>query len=353
MSTPAGSLPGDRKPAQAPKALNLLLGTADDGFATLRVRDDAQSVDYILRGGIDLTPALSPGRFTPRLLYVQPGRNMQIGLGPGPIVNMTAEPDLCSQALQKITEIVASSGRPCFNHPLAITATTRDQVSRSLAGMPGLVVPKTVRVSARSGAELHLAMQENALAFPVLVRSTGTHGGSDMLRADAPEQLDSFFSADSGRLSVYLTEFHDFASPDGLYRKYRIAVVGDEIFLRHVYIGADWLVHRVRRAPDTESQEAAALIRFDSGHAARLRPLLQDVARRLRLDFFGVDCSLAESGELLLFEANAQMRILHNGDPSPSLWDAPIARIRAAVAARLATPRRWRCAKRAIVRRWS
>jgi hypothetical protein len=55
-----------------------------------------------------------------------------------------------------------------------------------------------------------------------------------------------------------------------------------------------------------------------------------------------VDCALTRTGELLLFEANACMNILENTQPSPNMWDAPIARILGAIETLLVTPSAWR-----------
>jgi hypothetical protein len=63
---------------------------------------------------------------------------------------------------------------------------------------------------------------------------------------------------------------------------------------------------------------------------------LEDVARRLGLDYGGIDFGLSPTGGVLLFEANAGMVIQPPG-PEP-IWDyrrAPIARALAAVKALL------------------
>jgi hypothetical protein len=66
----------------------------------------------------------------------------------------------------------------------------------------------------------------------------------------------------------------------------RVAVVGDEIFLRHLYIGASWLIHRARTIAGTEPEERVFLDSFDPEWVPRLRPMFQEIGRRLQLDFF-------------------------------------------------------------------
>jgi glutathione synthase/RimK-type ligase-like ATP-grasp enzyme len=47
-----------------------------------------------------------------------------------------------------------------------------------------------------------------------------------------------------------------------------------------------------------------------------LRPVIEDrlaeITQRLGLDYYGIDCHLNERGEILVFEANANMNILYN-----------------------------------------
>src|SRR5262249_18316324 len=125
-------------------------------------------------------------------------------------------------------------------------------------------------------------------------------------------------------------------------RKTRIAVVGDEIFLRHHVVGDGWLLHSARRAAGTEAEEIAAFKGFDAGWGTTLRPLFLEIGRRLDLDFFGVDCSIDATGKVRLFEANACMLILKNTAASPNMWDRPIARIVKAVEDLIASPEKWR-----------
>jgi glutathione synthase/RimK-type ligase-like ATP-grasp enzyme len=42
---------------------------------------------------------------------------------------------------------------------------------------------------------------------------------------------------------------------------------------------------------------------------------IQEITKRLDLEFYGIDCSLDRDGKMLLFEANANMNILTNDHP--------------------------------------
>jgi hypothetical protein len=330
--------------------INVLFGLPNDRKAPIIIDDDGRSIAFDLLGTVGMLTYLSSSRFSLAVHYLEPGGVEPARLAPGPLLNHVAEPDSCSETLGMVARIVAKSGRPCFNHPRAIGRSTRDQVSRVLSGIAGLKVPKTIRTHERSGTGILNVIDHSGLAFPVLVRVAGFHLGMSLAKVDTPDELETVcrgLDRDAGS-SLYVTEFCDFAAADGLYRKYRVAVVGSEIFLRHLYIGASWLIHRARTIPGTEPEERVFLESFDPEWVPRLKPMFQEIGRRLELDFFGVDCNIDPSGNVLLFEANACMKILGYTGPKPNIWEAPIARITAAVEERLSQPETWWCSREGL-----
>jgi glutathione synthase/RimK-type ligase-like ATP-grasp enzyme len=327
--------------------INVLFGLPDDGEALIHVTDDGKRLDFTLRGTASMVPFVSQQRFILSVLYLHPGQKVPIQLGAGPLLNHVGDADLCSGALALIEQITSKVLRPCFNPPAAIGRTTRDQVSRLLTGIPGLIVPKTIRTNASTPETVLAALEEAQLVFPVLVRIAGAHGGMEMVKVDRPADIDEVLKLKSRGRSLYVTEFRDFMSRDGRYRKSRIAVIGQDIFLRHHVVGEQWALHADDRAANTEEEEIAAFRSFDDEWAPGLRPIFREIANRLGLDFFGVDCNIDEDGQVLLFEANACMLILKNTRPSPNIWDDPIRRITTAVENLLASPENWRDFRRA------
>jgi len=322
--------------------LNVLFGLPDDGKALVSVSDDGKRLDFTLTGTASIVSFVSKERFAMSTLYLHPDQPIPVKLGPGALLNHVADADICFRALELIEQIVSKVARPCFNAPAAIARTTRDQVARALEGIPGLIVPKTIRIPACPPDEVIRAARDGALSFPILVRVAGAHGGLEMVRVDSPEDVGRISELKSGKRSLYVTGFHDFMSHDGLFRKSRIAVVGEDVFLRHHVVGETWLLHSASRALNTEAEERTAFAGFDAGWGTSLRPLFREIGRRLDLDFFGVDCNIDASCRVILFEANACMLILKNTVKSPNMWDVPIARIIRAVEDLMATPEKWR-----------
>jgi glutathione synthase/RimK-type ligase-like ATP-grasp enzyme len=322
--------------------LNVLFGLTDDATARVHISDDGKRLDFALLGTASIVPHISTDRFALNMLYLHPGREVPVRLGPGALLNHVGDPDLCAGSLSLIEKIASKVDRPCFNAPAAVARSTRDGVAQALAGLDGIDVPKTIRVAPSDPLQVLGAIEDAGLCFPVLIRIAGAHGGEDMLRVDRPDDAGEIGTlAHKGR-AFYVTEFRDFASRDGFYRKSRIVVVGEQIFLRHHIVGEGWLLHVDRRAAKTEAEEIASIAEFDLELAPRLRPLFQEIGRRLGLDFFGVDCNIDPSGRVTLFEANPCMLILKNTRPPPNMWDRPVARILAAVEDLIAVPEKWR-----------
>jgi hypothetical protein len=218
-------------------------------------------------------------------------------------------------------------------------------------------VPKTIRIPGKDAHHLRSTIEAAGLRYPLLVRVSGSHRGMNMVRVDSPKELDAAERLKrSSHSALYVTEFHDFGNNDGRFRKYRIVVVGDDIFLRHMVTADDWLIYGERRAPNTREEEIAAFERFGRDTGMRLRPMFQEIARRLDLDFFGADCSIDSSGKVLLFEANACMGILRRfnqrdaTNAARKAKEGAIDAIQAAVEGRLAAPATWRHSARLAAR---
>lgn len=322
--------------------LNILFGLPDDQKAAIIVQDDGRLLSYDLIGSVGMAPHLSAQRFASRLIYLEPGSTRALELGPGPLLNHIAEPDVCSQTLAHALAIAKQANRPCFNHPAQIMRTTRDEVSRLLVGIAGLKVPRTIRIGDTMPETVREQINALGLRYPVLIRATGSHLGTTLKRIDTPDEIRSI-DLNQGA-SLYVTEFCDFVSADKRYRKFRVVVIGEDIFLRHCIIAEHWMIHRNDRAANTRDEEQATFVKFEREWKPRLLPIFREIAARLGLDYFGIDCNIDETGHVLLFEANACMNILANTSPSPNIWDEPVARIKSALEHHLASPERWRSA---------
>ena len=222
------------------------------------------------------------------------------------VVNLITEPEVNRQVLGILADLLDSWAGKVVNHPNAVLGCTRDEVARSLDGTAGLHVPKVARF--QPDAEIdHLL---TGMRFPLLLRAAGTHTGKFVGRFDSAEELRGALPATGDHL---LTEFVDFRSADGLYRKYRVFWIGERMVLRHMLVAEEWNVHARTRVefmadrPDLIAEEGALFAQPSGTFPPAVRETLAAVRGRMPLDFFGMDFAILDDGRMLLFEANATM----------------------------------------------
>ncbi len=309
--------------------------------------------DQRVLGSISETGAYVITRFgTPSLLDHIPRRNtVDIWLGPGtpsqsaftarPTLNYIADPDLCSRALAAAVRLSETVSVPWLNHPRSVLNNTRDKLALALAGIPGIVVPRTLRLAAPGLAAIKKAVQADGLRYPVIVRIAGLQDGAGTVLVRTPNDYDRLHAIPWGGRDLYVSEFINTRSADGRYRKHRIVVIGGRPLIRHVATSEHWLVNTANRmlTPPALAEEALAMERF-TARIDEVAARVTAMAERLSLDYFGIDCCLTPDGAMIVFEANAAMQTTSNV-LGGAIWDEPVQRIKQAVVTLLDHPERW------------
>ena len=187
------------------------------------------------------------------------------------LLNIITDPDQNKEVLVILRKLLREFPGRVLNHPDEVLKSTRDQVAARLGGIPmGQIV--------------------------------GVVGGMDELLAA--------LTPDGQHI---LTEFVDFRSDDGLYRKYRIYFFGPQLVFRHMIIFDQWNIHVKNRynfmclKPPLMQEEIDLLERPEGAFPPAIHEVFQAVRARMTLDFFGMDFGIMPGGEVLLFEANATM----------------------------------------------
>jgi tetratricopeptide (TPR) repeat protein len=210
------------------------------------------------------------------------------------------------------------AGKAMLNPPERVLATRRDRMPELLAGIPGVVVPRVLRLGREEVLDPCLVdrLEAMGLPLPLLVRPIGTQGGKGASRVETPDQLARATALDAD--AYYAIAFHDTRSSDGQYRKYRMIFVDRLAYPYHLAISPHWLVHwysaGMGEAPWKREEER----RFLEDPQGVLGPAgleaIGAIARRLDLDYAGIDFTLLPDGRILVFEANATM-LVHLDDP--------------------------------------
>ena len=250
-------------------------------------------------------------------LYVVPGLHHEL---PPYDVAIVAAPDAPPGTLEEIDRLMA--GRPLLNRPSAIRHLERDSLFRLLADVPGLVIPPTARLRR---ADLAALANDPSLVgrwlsdcrFPLIARPVGSHAGRGLCRLEsAPDAAEYLKMQDAEEF--FLSPYIDYASPDGLFRKYRLVCIDGKPYACHMAIADQWKIWylnaEMTASAKKRAEEALFMQTFDVSFAARHAAALKEMIARIGLDYFQVDCAETRDGRLLVFEAD-NTAIVHDMDP--------------------------------------
>jgi len=132
------------------------------------------------------------------------------------VLSMISNSDQNPRTLAVADQLVAPLRARVINDPARVLETGRESVARRLSGLPGLIVPRVVRLGPADVAAPDAALAATGVRFPAIARRPGTHSGKILGILDRPERVRQFIGP--GQPELLLTEFVDFRSADGLYR---------------------------------------------------------------------------------------------------------------------------------------
>jgi hypothetical protein len=251
------------------------------------------------------------------------------------VVNLISDVDVARDVLQIAQSLVERIGLPVINRPATIMQTDRATVAATLGGLPLCHVP---RVERWPPADRTDHADRIGAAFPLLLRVAGTHNGDHFERIENVTERNAFIAAHPSA-DFYATEFIDYRSPDGYFRKYRFFFSGDEILPYHLAIGDHWKVHHAKtdmaNHPWMQHEEAAFLADPTAVFKPAQMQALHAIRTAIDLDFFGIDCALGADGRIVVFEVNASM-LVHNTYGPFTYKAAAVERIKSAFDALLA-----------------
>lgn len=226
------------------------------------------------------------------------------------LLNLITEPEGNHRVLDNLRRLLRGAPGQVINRPEAVLQSTRDQVARRLSGIPGLRVPRVVRIRSGKASNPRQAIEKAQLDYPVILRAAGSHTGHIVGLFDRADQIPTDLDGGSDYLA---TEFVDYRSPDRLYRKYRVFFIGRRMIFRHLIASDGWNIHAKDRRrfmiqrPVLLDEERPLFDRPDGAFRESVHNTLQAVRERMKLDVFGIDFALLPDGQVLLFEANASM----------------------------------------------
>jgi hypothetical protein len=270
-------------------------------------------IEFLLEGSdIELTT-----------LYIAPGLRLPDPLPAHDIAIVTIPDSIETRAMLELIEGFAPQWpRPILNLPRAIKGLDRDQLFRTLADVPGVEIPMTGRVSREELGDIALSdvvlrdIIEDG-AFPLIVRPAGSHAGHGLAKLDGREAIAPYL-ANRVEDEFFVSRFVDYGDTDGRFRKYRVVFVDGRAYACHMAVCDEWKVWYLNADMTTNAEkrveEERFMARFDEDFARWHAAALSEIAARIGLDYFAVDCAETSDGKLLVFEAD-NASIVHNMDP--------------------------------------
>ncbi|HTY02703.1 MAG TPA: hypothetical protein VMC81_03130, partial [Rhodocyclaceae bacterium] len=212
--------------------------------------------------------------------------------------------------------------KPVLNRPDRIPRLARDRASALLDQVPGIAMPPTARVTRDALARVSdRRAAPDALvpgsAFPLIVRPLDSHAGNDLQKVDDADMLRHYL-ASVVEQRFFVSPFIDYRNADGLFRKYRIALIDGRPYACHMGISSHWMIHYLNagmaESAAKRAEEEQFMLTFDDGFARRHAAALAAIHERMGLDYVCLDCAEAADGRLLIFEVDHAM-IVHAMDP--------------------------------------
>lgn len=236
------------------------------------------------------------------------------------IVGMS-EADENRGILVSLTKVLADWPKPVINAAQNIPTTGRSAACRLLNDAPGVLIPATLRtpraiLQAIAAGNISLPELLRGCDFPIILRPVGSHAGRDLEKLNSPEDIAAYLSK-VNVAEFFLSRFIDYSSNDGLFRKFRIALIDGVPFACHMAVSSNWMVHYVNAGMYDEAQkrveEASFMEGFDD-FTQRHQMALEAIYKRTKLDYLCIDCAETLDGQLLVFEIDHAM-VVHAMDP--------------------------------------
>jgi hypothetical protein len=340
LSARAAAVPPDPAALMDLSTIAQLTGRRDDRLA---LQMAALSLQRVFRqpgagaSSLRLLAFMAPGDFlantplefmlpdanvTLDMLYVVPGLPLPQSL-PEHDVAIVAATELAQNRalLDQIGALVPTWPRPVVNAPERIARLTRDGAWSVLRSVPGVMFPINARIERARLAALGCSeaniVDVLGFGFPMIARPVDAHAGNGLaLLSDASAVAD--YLLQQPETDFFVAPFVDYRSSDGLYRKYRVALIAGRPYACHMGISRHWMIHYLNagmmESAEKRAEEARFMAGFDRDFALSHKGALAGIAERIGLDYVTMDCAEMPDGRLLVFEVGNGM-IVHAMDP--------------------------------------
>ena len=223
------------------------------------------------------------------------------------------ESDRSQFLLTQLDQIMKHWPQPFINSPVRIARLRRDLVSESLLNAEGIVASDASRLNR---IKLMNYDDDEAQDYPIIARPVNSHAGQGLEKLENCEQLQEYLRMHDDD-EFFVAPFIDYRSEDGMYRKYRIAVIDGKPFAAHMAISRNWMVHYLNadmmHNQKNRDIEARFMQEFEVDFGVTHRAALLEIDRRIGLEYYSIDCAETPDGRLLVFEVDSGA-VVHSMD---------------------------------------
>src|SRR5262249_34210352 len=153
---------------------------------------------------------------------------------------------------------------------------------------PGIAMPMPARLARRTleqlgtgGTSIGTVLHQGGV--PIIARPPDSHAGKGLAKLDDATAIGPYLRERSEE-EFCIAPFVDYRGPDGLLRKYRIAVIDGEPLACHMAISEHWMIHYLnagmRESSEKRSEEARFMADFDHNFRRRHEIAFRTLAER-------------------------------------------------------------------------
>ncbi|HUZ78943.1 MAG TPA: tetratricopeptide repeat protein [Chloroflexota bacterium] len=250
--------------------------------------------------------------------------------------NAVGDADRCGVALARAARLLDRSPAPTLNLPRQVARTGRLEHAARLGQLEGVLAPRIIEVPRATlltprGRDVLAAA---GLGWPLLLRAPGFHTGEQFLKVERPEGLAAAGATLPGS-RVLAIQYLDLRDSQGWVRKYRVMAIDGQLYPLHLALARQWMVHYLHAdmtEPQHQREEAKFLNDMEGALGHQALAALARIRDEMKLDYGGIDFTLDEQGQVVLFEANATMMVPTPGVDDLAAYRLPaIERVHAAV----------------------
>ncbi|MEI6415018.1 MAG: hypothetical protein WCP34_12270, partial [Pseudomonadota bacterium] len=223
--------------------------------------------------------------------------------------------------LASLEQALVQWPKPVINAPHHIPTTERNLASVLLQNVPGLVIAPTLRIprpvlQSLATDDDGLRVMFEGFDFPIIVRPVISHGGHGLEKIECSGEIPAYLSK-VDEPEFFLSQYFDYRSQDGLFRKFRVVLIDGVAFAYHMAVSSRWMIHYVNAGmyedAGKRAEEASFMAHFDD-FVQRHQAALKAIHERTNLDYVCIDCAETPDGQLLVFEIDHAM-VVHDMDP--------------------------------------